>query len=358
MEPEKTPLYDWHVEQRGKFVNFSGWLLPVQYSSILNECKAVRSRAGLFDISHMVQVWVQGSGALPFLQRVMASDISRLDPGKGRYTVMCREDGGIIDDLYVFCCGADDYLLILNASREHIDLSWLESQTGRGVLLQNPRPRAAIALQGPVAEAIVGKIFPDAIPLKKNGITETIFMNTPVWVSRTGYTGEDGFEVFFRPEMAKELLDSICHNGVAEGLASCGLGARDVLRLEMGYPLYGHELNEETNPYQAGIGWVVHLEKEAFTGRQALLDASARTLQHTLSGVVLEAPGVPREGDEILQRGRVIGRVTSGGFSPTAGVGIALAYLPVETDGSIEVRLRSREVPAHLHKPPFTSLQS
>lgn len=341
-----------------KFVDFFGWLLPVQYSSILNECRAVRTRAGLFDISHMAQVWVQGSGSLLFLQQVMASDIGRLKPGVGRYTVMCREDGGIVDDLYVFCCGADDYLLILNASRENVDLPWLESLAGKDVLLQAPLPRAAIALQGPAAEGIVGKIFPDALSLEKNRITECIYQNTAVWISRTGYTGEDGFELFFRPEIADTLVRSIWQEGEPEGLMPCGLGARDTLRLEMGYPLYGHELSEQTNPLQAGIGWVVHLDKKDFIGRQALERSSLSSKQSHLTGIILEAQGVPREGDEVLLNGEAIGAITSGGFSPTAGTGIALAYLPAGVEGKLYVKQRGREIPARVHHPPFVSLQA
>ena len=289
---KRTPLFTAHQKLGGKLVEFSGWEMPVQYTSITDEHLAVRKAAGIFDISHMGEVTVSGSGAAEFLNSVLTNDIRKLAPGEGQYTLMCNERGGVIDDLYACRLSGEVYFLIINASRIEPDVAWLQAQaaippcgTGELNLTDASHNYAAVAVQGPRVKEFIDTVIPGpsisamrvnvVIGLKKNQIGEFPFEKGGVLVSRTGYTGEDGFEIVGSDEAIRHVWDALLTAGHAFGIKPCGLGARDTLRTEVCYPLYGHELDEQTTPIEAGLGFFVALDKGEFNGRSVLAGQKA-----------------------------------------------------------------------------------
>ncbi len=377
---KRTPLFEAHQKLGGKLIEFGGWEMPVQYTSITDEHLTVRKAAGIFDISHMGEALVSGAGAEGFLNGVLTNDIRKINSGQGQYTLMCNERGGVIDDLYAYRLGDLDYLLIINASRITEDVGWLEKQLaafdGReAVKLQNVSDETgAVAVQGPkVAEFIGhcfpgqstgGKLFVEATALKKNEVGQFNFGGQSVWVSRTGYTGEDGFEVVAPGEIIEAVWNKILEAGQTSGLKPCGLGARDTLRTEVCYPLYGHELDEETTPIEAGVGFFVALDKGEFVGRDVLAKQKANgTSKKCVAFKTTDKCAPPRPDYAIWSAGPgavPIGKVVSGTQSPSLGTGIGMGYVKPEfakAQTPIEIEIRGKRfaavvVPKPIYRKP------
>lgn len=373
---KRTPLFAAHQRLGGKLIEFGGWEMPVQYSSIMDEHLAVRKAGGLFDISHMGEVLVSGAGAEAFLNATLTNDIRKLAVGQGQYTLMCNERGGVIDDLYAYRIGAQEYLLIINASRIDNDVPWLEKQLAASLhraetKLQNiSDTTAAVALQGPKVRAFIDQCLPGpftggaavtkASELKKNEIAITSWNGQTVWLGCTGYTGEDGFEIIAPAGIIEEIWTKLLSVGHAHCLQPAGLGARDTLRTEACYPLYGHELDEATTPIEAGVGFFVALDKGEFTGRPVLAAQKASgPTRRCIAFKMTDKSAPPRPHYAIWSAGPTaakIGDVVSGTQSPTLSAGIGLGYVPAEfakAGTSIEIEIRGRRSPAVVVPKPF-----
>jgi aminomethyltransferase len=345
--------------------------MPVQYSGILAEHQAVRTSAGVFDISHMGEIAVRGGAAPEFLNHVLTNDIRKLQVRQGHYTLLCNERGGAIDDLYVYQVQAEEFLLVVNASRITADMAWLDGQLAafpkrHEVDLKNlSADFGAIAVQGPMVARFIDACFSDgaksspAATLRKNDIIRKEFHGRPVFVSRTGYTGEDGFELVAPAEVTQALWNKVLEAGGPFGLVPAGLGARDTLRTEVCYPLYGHELDEETTPIEAGLGGFVALGKGDFVGRTTLAEQKTKgAAKKLIAFKTAEKSAPPRPGYPIWSAGpsrRMIGRVTSGTQSPSLGVGIGLGYVPSDfaANSAIEIEIRGKHAPATLVPKPI-----
>ena len=359
--PKKTALHDRHVALDARMTEFAGWLLPVQYpAGALKEHAAVRQRAGLFDIDHMGQIMVQGRDALPFLQQVVTSDLASLQPGQSQYGLLCYQDGGTVDDVFVYAL-AEGYMVVVNAANNAKDTRWLQAHAaGYDVELRNVSAETyMLALQGPAALAILQPLAEaDLAALPRFGCTETTVLGVPSVVGRTGYTGEDGFELYFAAAQAEAIWDGLLAAGVPHGLLPCGLAARDSLRFEACYPLYGHELGPDRDPVAAGLRWAVAWEKGPFIGREALLKVRLEGPAHRLVGIEMVERGIAREGYPILHAGEVCGAVTSGMPSPTLGRSLALGYVPAalaEAGTSLGIEIHGRVRDAVVVKRPFNS---
>ncbi|AEB11535.1 glycine cleavage system aminomethyltransferase GcvT [Marinithermus hydrothermalis] len=348
-----TPLYENHQKLGARMVDFAGWAMPIQYTSINAEHLAVRQGVGVFDVSHMGEFWVRGPEALEFLQYVTLNDAARLKVGRAQYSMLPNANGGVVDDVYLYRTGEREYLMVVNAANIEKDFAHLAAIAPRyKVELEDASADwALLAVQGPQAEALLAGLVD--VPLaekRKNSVFEARLAGRPARLARTGYTGEDGFEVFVRPEDAPAVWEAL----LEAGAVPCGLGARDTLRLEAGFALYGHELTDETNPRCTPFAWVVKEHKE-FLGKPALLAGDCR---ERLVGLVLER-GVPRAGYTVLREGRPVGRVTSGTMSPVLRKGIALAYVEeafAEEGTELLVEVRGKPYPARVVKPPFVPL--
>jgi aminomethyltransferase len=360
---KRTPLFAAHQKLNAHLVEFGGWEMPLCYSGIIEEHKATRTAAGLFDISHMGEISARGPGAMDFLNFALTNDARKLQPGQGQYTILCNDRGGAIDDLYAYRIGEEEFLLIVNAARIEADFTWLKSHltafpAGGAVELKNRSDElAAVAVQGPKVAGFIDHCFPasaqTAAALQKNEIARFNFDGRIVWVSRTGYTGEDGFEIVAEGEIIESLWDKLLETGRAHGLKPAGLGARDTLRTEVCYPLYGHELDEDTTPLEAGLGYFVALGKGDFVGRAVLAKQKAQGTTRKLAAFKMAGPGAPpRPGYSIWSAAsgaEPIGRVTSGTQSPSLGMGIGLGFVAPEyspANTAIAVEIRSRRVPA------------
>lgn len=373
---KRTPLFTAHQMLGGKLIEFGGWEMPVQYTSIMDEHQAVRTAAGLFDISHMGEVLVTGHKAAAFLNRVLTNDISALRVGQGQYTLLCNERGGVIDDLYAYCLAAREYLLVINASRIEVDVAWLEQQLriflpekgiGDVVLGNVSANMGAVAVQGPrvadfinqccPANLVGGTIVQHCGELKKNEIARCHFEEKDVWVSRTGYTGEDGFEIVAPAEAIETIWKQLLEAGRPFGLKPCGLGARDTLRTEVCYPLYGHELDEHTTPIEAGVGFFVALDKGEFIGRAALAaQKQTGTLKRLVAFKMTDKSAPPRPHYPIWAGGAKVGEVTSGTQSPSLGIGIGLGYVSpasAKPGTKIDIEIRGKRAPAVVVKKPI-----
>lgn len=357
-------------------IEFGGWEMPVQYTSITDEHLAVRKAAGVFDISHMGEVQVTGLAAETFLNETLTNDIRKLAVGQGQYTLMCNPRGGVIDDLYAYRLRPEEYLLIINASRIEADVAWLEQQHSgfarkKDVTLKNVSAETgAIAVQGPrVAEfiercfagpSLAGTPVNRVTDLKKNQIARFRIDDHEVWVSRTGYTGEDGFEVVAPAKVIESVWEQVLSAGKGCGLKPAGLGARDTLRTEVCYPLYGHELDENTSPIEAGVGFFVALDKGEFVGRGVLADQKAKGAGKKLAAFKMTGKSAPpRPGYSIWSSGpqsRHLGQVVSGTQSPSLGAGIGLGYVPPEFAKSqtpLEIEIRGNRAAAVVVPKPF-----
>jgi aminomethyltransferase len=372
---KRTPLHGAHVQLGAKLIDFGGWEMPVQYTSITDEHLCVRKAAGMFDISHMGEVTVSGPDAAEFLNQTLTNDLQKIAPGQAQYTLMCNEAGGVIDDLYAYRLADDEYLLIINASRIAADLDWLEKQlvkSGKhGIVLKDiSDSMAAVAVQGPKVVEFIGKIFPGSphrgaavqtiTELTKNQIGEWSFGAQKVWVARTGYTGEDGFEIVAPAAIAADLWDQLLKAGGPHGLKPAGLGARDTLRTEVCYPLYGHELDEQTSPIEAGLGFFVALDKADFIGKPALFAQKQQGPKKKLIAFKMnDRSAPPRPGYRIWSSGDAsapVGQVVSGTQSPSLGAGIGLGYVPTDIakpSTPIEIEIRGKRVPATIVPKPF-----
>lgn len=355
---KKTPLYEAHLQLGARMVPFAGWEMPVQYRGIVEEHLAVREKAGLFDVSHMGEIRVKGPRALEFLQFMTPNDVSRLKIGQSHYSMILNEDGGIKDDLIIGCLRDDEYFLVVNASNAQKDFLWLKEHEIPGVEVLDESPLwGEVALQGPLSQDILQKLVSlDLNFLFYFHLTEGSIGEIPVIISRTGYTGEDGFEILSPWEETPKLWDLLMEAGKDLPLEPCGLGARNTLRLEMKMALHGNDIDETTNPYEAGLGWVVKLQKGDFIGREALLRVKERGPRRKLVGFELLEPGVPREHYRVFIDGEESGIVTSGAFSPSLKKGIGLAYVPVgfEKPGTrIDVQIREKMVSAQIVETPF-----
>ena len=360
-ELKRTPLFDVYKEYGGKTIDFGGWDLPVQFSSIKEEHEAVRTKAGLFDVSHMGEIEVKGSDSLAYLQKMMTNDVSKIKNGGAQYTAMCYENGGTVDDLLVYKIEDNHYLLVVNASNIEKDFEWLEDHLEGEVEIENlSEGMAQLALQGPVAEGTLQKLSAEH-DLSQIGFfkfSEEVDLNgKKALVSRTGYTGEDGFEIYCKSEDAVSLWRDILETGKCAGVIPCGLGARDTLRFEANLALYGQELSSEISPLEAGIGFAVKLNKEEdFIGKQALKHQKENGLPRKLVGIEMIDRGIPRHGYPVFKGDTQIGEVTTGTQSPTLKKNIGLALLDfkeTEVGNEVEVEIRGKRLRAVVSATPF-----
>jgi aminomethyltransferase len=359
---KKTPLYEAHRRLRARMVEFGGWHMPVQYTGVIEEHLAVRGAAGLFDVSHMGEIEIKGSGALAFLQELTINDVARLGNGQVQYSAICFPHGGVVDDLTIYRIDHDHYLLCVNAANTETDFAWIEQvlqdSDFADVTVRNISDEfAQLALQGPASNAILARLTDTKLErIPYYHFYEGLVAGVPTIISRTGYTGEDGFELYMAPQSAEEIWDALLQTGAPDGLAPVGLGARDTLRLEMKYALYGHELSPEISPLEAGLGWITCLEKPSFIGREALMRQKEQGLTRRLIAFSLREAGVPRAGYPVFADGQEIGQVTSGTMSPSLRIGIGLAlvqsrYAAIGTE--LTLGIRQRQVAAQVVKAPF-----
>jgi aminomethyltransferase len=355
--PSRTPLYDVHVRSRARIVEFAGWEMPVQYAGILEEHEAVRKRAGLFDVSHMGEVVFRGAKALEALNRLFTNDLGKVSDGQAQYGCVCRENGGIVDDVVVYRRSAKDLLVCVNAGNRTKDFEWLKGHAQGADVSNESDDWAQLALQGPLAAKILQRLTrSDLAAIKTFRFAAGEVAGIACTLARTGYTGEDGFELFCRSEQGPKLWDALVEAGRPEGLVPCGLGARDSLRLEMAYRLYGSDMDDGTTPLEAGLAWVVKPDKGEFLGRDAMLKQKAAGLPRKLVGFVLTDAGIPRHGYDVVRDGTKIGTVTSGTKSPSLKTSIGLAYVPpaLAAEGStFGVDIRGRAAAAKVVKTPF-----
>lgn len=355
---KRTPLFEKHQAAGAKLVPFAGWEMPVQYTGVLEEHRAVRQAVGLFDVSHMGEIVVCGRDAEAYLQRLTPNDISRLTPGRAHYSGLLTERGTYIDDLLVYRLEQNEFLVVVNAANTPTDFSWMQGHLSGEVTLENASDRyALLALQGPKAAEVLRPFVDESVlELKYYCFASGSVDGAPALISRTGYTGEDGFELYLSPAEAPEVWDRLVAAGAPHGLVLAGLGARDTLRLEAGMALYGHEIDESTTPFEAGLDWVVKLEKGEFLGRQALVGQKHEGISRKLVGLALVERGIAREGCPVLAAGEVVGKITSGTFSPTLERAIAMAYVPLalaEPGTEVTVEVRGRERRAEVVPLPF-----
>jgi aminomethyltransferase len=348
----RTPLYERHAELGARLVPFAGWEMPVSYEGVREEHMAVRTHAGMFDVSHMGEVEVEGPGALAFLQRVLSNDVAAVGIGGAQYSCLCDEQGGVLDDLFAYRLGGDRYLLVTNSANHGSDLAWL-GRWGRGfdVVVRDVADRyAMLAVQGPHARAIVAATLAVELPARMR-VAPVRIGRRPALACGTGYTGEDGVELLIDPEIAPaiwvELLDA--------GIVPCGLGARDTLRLEACFHLHGQDLTPERNPIEAGLGWCC-AERTGFLGAETVARARAAGTAEKLAPFRIEGAGIPRQGNPVLAAGEAVGSVTSGTFSPSLEIGIGMAYLRgdlAEPGTEVEIDVRGKHRPARVASKPL-----
>jgi len=364
----KTQLYDEHVRLGAKMVPFSGWLMPVQYTGIVEEHRAVRNSVGIFDISHMGQFIVDGAGAREWLNTMLTNNINKLDVGTGQYSFLLNERGGIIDDLIVYRIGDQNFLLVVNAARTEADFAWLQKHlpavaaavsAANTVQIDNRSANfGGVAIQGPRVVELFRAVFGEGVqPPSRNEIVDVPFDATTVSVARTGYTGEDGIEVFFAATDAVKLWNAALEKGKPLGIKPCGLGARDTLRLEMCYPLNGSDLSPERNPIEAGLGFFVDLAKPNFIGRDALLKTKQIGPREKLVAFRMKEKGPPpRPHYAVVQNDERIGEVTSGTLSPSLNWGMGMAYVSsahAKIGAEIAIEIRGQRFPAIIEKKPL-----
>ncbi|MBD2494225.1 glycine cleavage system aminomethyltransferase GcvT [Nostoc sp. FACHB-280] len=352
----RTPLYQLGVELKARLTSFGGWEMPVQYSGITSEHEAVRNAAGMFDISHMGKFTLEGKTVIDQLQGLVPSDLSRLQAGQSQYTVLLNPQGGIIDDIIIYYQSEEKVAIVVNAATTAKDKSWLLQNLNLDeIQFQDLSPeKVLIALQGPKAEKYLQPfVEQDLQPIKAFGHLQANILGQPAFIARTGYTGEDGFEIMVDPEVGIELWRNLYNAGVVPA----GLGARDTLRLEAAMALYGQDIDDNTTPLEAGLGWLVHLDtKGDFIGRSVLEQQKANGVQRRLVGLQMQGRNIARHGYQVLSAGQVVGEVTSGTISPTLGYPVALAYIPsnlAKVGQQLEVDIRGKAYPAVVVKRPF-----
>lgn len=353
----RTPLYDMHKKLGAKMVNFGGWEMPVSYSGVLKEHEAVRTKAGLFDVSHMGEVKVEGEDALSYLQNLTCNDITLAKDGQCQYNILMNEQGGAVDDIIVNRINDKSFLVCVNASNAEKDWAWFTKHVGNfKVKLTNQSAEyALIALQGPLAQEILSK-FMDVSDLKTFHFKEGDFGGKKVSIARTGYTGEDGFEIYCSPADASLIWEKILETGSPLGLLPCGLGSRDTLRLEMAYPLYGHELTDELGPLDAGLGWVVKLNKGNFIGKAALESKKTKGVALKRVGIMMQEDGIARADYPLFVGEEKVGQVVSGTYSPSLDKNIGCGYVRSDVakmGANLSVEIRGKKKLAKIVETPF-----
>jgi len=357
VEPKKTALYEVHRRLGAKIVEFAGFLMPIQYTSIMEEHRRVRTTVGVFDVSHMGEIEFWGEKALEFLQYMTINDVARLEIYQAQYSAMCYEDGGIVDDLLVYRY-PDHYMMVVNAANTEKDYRWLLDHQMPNVTIKNVSDQITLlAVQGKKAlDTLQSLTSVDLSKIRYYHFTEGTLAEVPMTISRTGYTGEDGFELYMDTRYSEQVWNAVMEAGKPYDISPIGLGARDTLRLEMKYCLYGNDIDQTTNPLEAGLGWLTKLNKGDFIGRKALLRVKEQGVTRRLIGFRVEGKAFPRPGYTIYKNGVKIGHVTSGTVSPMLGVGIGMGYVRrefSEVGTPIEIDIRGRKVPAVIVETPF-----
>ena len=359
----QTAIHDWHVEAGGRMVDFAGWQMPIQYTSIVDEHNAVRRKCGLFDIAHMGRIWFDGPDAVKFLDHLLTNHVEKMKTGMVRYSLVCRDDGGILDDVLIYRF-EDRVMLVVNASNREKILQWIDQHKANFEVDIDDQTRQTfmLALQGPNAEKILSQhIDVDLSGLGYYKVSESVAFGESGIVSRTGYTGEDGFELIVDNSVGQQVWEQLLKAGANEGLVPCGLGCRDTLRLEAAMPLYGHEMDETVDPVQAGLMFGVKLSKDDFVGKSIIADNANTENSVKRVGVELSGRRIAREGALLVNNDQQVGHVTSGTFSPTLQKSIAMGYIESElsTPGTeIEVDIRGKREPATVVELPFYKRQS
>jgi aminomethyltransferase len=353
----KTPIYEAHRALGARMVDFAGWDMPVQYASVIAEHEAVRNSAGLFDVSHMGEVEFRGAGALASANALITNDLARIADGQAVYAGLLNEAGGFVDDVVAYRFSPERIFICVNASNRAKDFEWMRAHAGGVKPVDRGDDWAQLAIQGPKGPAIVQRLTPLRLDsIKTYHFAEGTVAGVPCIVSRTGYTGEDGFELYCSPERALALWNALLDAGSVDGLKPAGLGARDSLRTEMKYALYGNDIDDEHTPLEAGLGWIVKWDKGDFTGRAGLERQKQAGVPRKLVGFEMREPGIPRHGYPLLSGGTRVGAVTSGTMGPSVKKAIGMGYVPTELarEGtSLEVEIRGRPVRAEVVKTPF-----
>jgi len=358
MPAKKTPFYQKHIALHAKMAEFAGFEMPIYYEGIMQEHLRVREKVGMFDLSHMGEFIVRGPQALAFLEKMTINSVSSLEVYQAQYSAMCYPSGGIVDDLIVYRM-PDQYMLVVNAANISKDFAWLkENLPPTGVeLIDVSDQTALLAIQGPLSERVLQKLTQvELSKIRYYWATHGEVCSEKIFFSRTGYTGEDGFELYLKPELAGKFWDAVAEAGKEFDIAPVGLGARDTLRLEMRYCLYGNDIDETTNPFEAGLGWITKLDKGDFIGKEALVRIKQEGTKRKLVAFELKERGFPRKGYPIIKNEQEIGRVTSGTFSPSLNKGIGLGYVQTEFSEigtELWILVKGRGVPAVVVKPPF-----
>jgi aminomethyltransferase len=354
----KTPLNAIHRASGAKMVDFGGWDMPVEYKGLMEEHRAARERVGLFDVSHMGEIEIRGPQALALVQAVTVNDASKLKIGQAQYSALLYGHGGFVDDILVHKVADDSYFLCVNASNQDKDYEHIAAHNSFDAIAENAGPKyAQLAIQGPLATGVLAQLTAtDLAPIKRYHFVDGAVFGAPARIARTGYTGEDGWEIYVAPEAAERLWREILAAGAAVGIQPCGLGARNTLRMESAMPLYGHEIHASITPWEAGLNWIVKLDKGDFLGRKALVKQKERGIARTLTGFEMKGRGIARDGYEIFSNGFGTGWVTSGGPAPTLNKNIGMCFLPLDLAAAgtaIEVAVRGRAVEAVTIPLPF-----
>ena len=357
---KKTPLYDEHVDLGAKIVDYYSFKMPLQYDSIISEHKSVRNDAGLFDISHMGEIVIEGKEATGFVQKVITNDVSNLPDYKAVYSAVCDEEGGTIDDIIVYKYNSEKYMFVVNCATTKRDLKWINKHKPENININNVSDQLSLlAVQGPKSAEIMQLVFGEkCTSLSRFQFTELTENEMKPTISRTGYTGEDGFEIFVGNSQCVELWNLLLEKGKDIGLEPAGLGARDTLRLEAGYLLFGNEIDDFTTPIEAGIGWTVKFDKKDFLSKDTLLRQNKNGINRKLIAFKMLDKGIPRTDSEIVHNNNVIGKVTSGTFSPTLEIGIGFGYVLnriAEEKSEISIRIRDKDFPAEIVSTPFVT---
>ncbi len=363
---KKTKFYNVHEKLGAKIVEFAGYLMPVQYSSIISEHKAVRNSVGVFDVSHMGEIFVEGKNALDFVQYITTNDASKLFDGKVQYSAMCYPDAGIIDDLLVYKFSETKFMLVVNASNIEKDFNWmkenltkLKAEKDFDIELKNLSDEySLLAVQGPNSKEVIEKLLNEKLEFEYYSFKTFKAFGIEMIVSRTGYTGELGYELYFKADenTSEKIWNNLFEAGKDYGIQPVGLGARDTLRLEMGFCLYGNDIDKTTNPLEAGLGWITKLNKENFIGKEELIKIKANGLKSKLVAISTDEKAFPRHGYDLVINGKKVGTVTSGTVSPTLEKPIALGYIIIENskeESEVNFLIRNKEIPAKVVKLPF-----
>lgn len=355
---KRTPFFSIHQKYGAKIVPFGGFEMPVQYAGIMEEHKTVRNSVGVFDVSHMGEFFAKGANALSFLQKITVNDVSKLQPGKAQYSAMCYNDGGIVDDLLIYMRAENDYMIVVNASNIDKDFAWMKQHCPADVKFENKSDEVALlAIQGPKSLDTLKKLTSvNLSAIEYYHFVQGKLAGIDMTISRTGYTGELGFEIYFDASHAEKIWNAIFEAGKEFGITPIGLGARDTLRLEMGYCLYGNDIDQTTNPLEAGLGWITKLQKNDFIAKNVLDKVKANGIKRKLVGMTLKEKAVPRHGYPIVVNGTNVGTVTSGTFAPSLEKGIAMGYVSTNyaaMGSTVTIDIRGKLMDATVVALPF-----